>query len=153
MRESGLSGYVSGSVSVPKRAYDLLRGYIGREYERIQGVDFETAARELKDAFKNPVKSDEAPPAATPTTTSAPSPAERRSRACAVLGVSRDSDFGTIHAAYQRLNRRSDPTNFPAGSEEARQAAQIQRRVQAAYRVLAEQADATEARFKSLEIE
>jgi hypothetical protein len=140
-----------GLVSVPRRAYDLLRGYIGREYERIQSVDFDGASKELKEAFQNPMKPGETP--APPTQFRAPAPVDRRAQACAVLGVPKDADFGAIRTAYERLNRRSDPTNFPSGSQEATQAGQIQGRVQAAYRILADQADATEVRFKSLEIE
>jgi len=139
-------------VSVPRRAYDLLRGYIGREYDRIQGIDFDGAAKELKEAFQNPMKPGEtpvAPPAARPRV----SAADRHDQACTVLGVPKDADFSGIRTAYERLNRRSDPTNFPKGSAEALQAGLIQRRVQDAYRLLADQADATEVRFKSLEIE
>ncbi|MHB8635267.1 MAG: J domain-containing protein [Fimbriimonadaceae bacterium] len=137
-------------MSVPRRAYDLLRGYIGREYERIQGVDFDGAAQELKEAFKNPIKPGETPP---PVARQVVPPVDRRAQACAVLGVAPDADFSAIRLAFQRLNRRSDPANFPSGSPERRQAGQIQRRVQDAYRVLADQADATEVRFKSLEID
>jgi hypothetical protein len=136
-------------VSVPRRAYDLLRGYIGREYERIQGADRDHASRELSEALQNPIK-----PGTTPQQPdNIQPPLDRRERACLILGISTDSDFTTIRTAYQRLNRRSDPANFPPSSPEAAQAGQIQRRVQEAYRVLAEQADATEVRFKSLEIE
>ncbi len=138
-------------MSVPRRAYDLLRGYIGREYERIQGADRDHAARELSEALQNPA------PAATgakPVPQPEPlTPLDRRTRACLILGISTEADFTLIRATYQRLNRRSDPANFPPNSPEAMQASQIQRRVQEAYRVLAEQADATEVRFKSLEIE
>ncbi|HLK15393.1 MAG TPA: hypothetical protein VKT78_11365 [Fimbriimonadaceae bacterium] len=141
-------------MSVPKRAYDLLRGYIGREYDRIQSVDFDGAAKELKEAFQNPMKPGETPEPMVRVTTSRPAtPAERRAAACTVLGVDDKADFGAIKTAYDRLNRRSDPKNFPKGSDEAKQAALIQRRVQDAYRYLADQADATEVRFKSLEIE
>jgi hypothetical protein len=139
-------------MSVPKRAYDLLRGYIGREYERIQGVDFDGATKELKEAFQNPMKPGEIPPP-PPATRQVITPVDRRARACAVLGVPKDADFGAIRLAYERLNRRSDPANFPAGSPECQQAGAIQRRVQDAYRSLADEADATEVRFKSLEIE
>jgi len=140
------------SLSVPRRAYDLLRGYIGREYERIQSVDFDGAAKELKEAFQNPMKPGETPPP-PPVQRQTTTPVDRRGQACAVLGVPKDADFGVIRTAYERLNRRSDPNNFPSGSQEATQAGQIQRRVQDAYRILADQADATEVRFKSLEIE
>ena len=139
-------------MSVPRRAYDLLRGYIGREYERIQGVDFDGASKELKEAFQNPMKPGETvavPPAMRQQLT----PADRRERACTVLGVPKDAEFAAIRLAYERLNRRSAPTNFPPGSQEAQQAGAIQRRVQDAYRCLADEADATEVRFKSLEIE
>ena len=138
-------------MSVPRRAYDLLRGYIGREYERIQSVDFDGAAKELKEAFQNPMKPGETPP--PPVKVRAAPPVDRRAQALAVLGVPNDADFGAIRTAYERLNRRSDPANFPRGSQEATQAGEIQGRVQAAYRILADQADATEVRFKSLEIE
>lgn len=139
-------------MSVPRRAYDLLRGYIGREYERIQGVDFDGASQELKEAFQNPMKPGDASPQPPQPRVQA-TPADRRAQACAVLGVSSKAEFGEIRTAFERLNRRSDPANFPPGSEEGKQAGQIQRRVQDAYRILADQADATEVRFKSLEIE
>ncbi len=41
-----------------RRAYDLLRGYIGQEWERIRGVPGveDPAERELNDAVEGPVR-------------------------------------------------------------------------------------------------
>lgn len=132
-------------MSIPNRAYNLLRGYIGREFERIQGIDRDQALKEISETLSTQPAS---PAQHTPATKH-----DRVERARSILGISADADFTTIRAAYQRLNRRSDPASFPSGSAEAAQAAQIQRKVQEAYRVLAEQNDAVEVRFKSLEIE
>jgi hypothetical protein len=57
-----------------------------------------------------------------------------------------------VRKAFARFNKRSDPANFPAGSAEATQATEIQKRVHWAFGVLTENMDATEKRFKSLEI-
>lgn len=146
-------------MSSGKRAYDLLRGYVNREWDRIHGIDpFSappdrlSATSEIDDALKHP--------APRPVGGSVPAPllpGERafdpRERASAVLGVTVDSEFLVIRRSFERLNKRADPLNFPDGSPEAHQAAQIQRRIQEAYRILTEGMDISEVRFRSLEIE
>lgn len=129
-------------MSEAKRAYDMLRGYVNREWERITGVD-DLAQQELDE------------PVYTTTTrieTSA-TMKDPDGRARGILGVSGTADFEAIKAAYDRLNLRSDPGNFPDGSVEARHAAEINQKVQLAYRHLTEKMDSTERRFRSLEID
>lgn len=132
-----------------RRAYDILRGYINTEWERIQGVDSDSAAsQELNDALAGPkpIATDGDAPAQL-------SSADEESLARQVLGVGREAGFEDIRAAYQRLSERCDAKNFPSGSEEARQADKIRVRVQKAFRILSDKFDSTETRFRSLEIE
>jgi hypothetical protein len=133
-------------MSGPKRAYNLLRGYVGREWERIQGVERHYAERELEEALEQP----------------APIPErrieevrieDRNEHARRLLGVPQDASYAEVRRAFERLNRRSDPENFPEKSPERAQAAEIQKRVNWAYRILSENVDPTERRFRNLEIE
>lgn len=137
-------------MSTARRAYDILRGYIGREWERIQTVEESSARTELDQAMKTPGV------ASAPTTTSTPAaevPTEdKQAYARRLLGVSASATFDEIRKQFERLNRRSDPSNFPPGSAEATQAADIQKRVHWAYSFLTEHMDTTEKRFRSLEI-
>jgi hypothetical protein len=139
-------------VSAAKRAYDILRGYVGREWDRIQGVEHELAEKELNEALQDP--SYRSPSAYAGDR----SEVYERSRdpveaARKLLGVSASAGFAEIRKAFERLNRRSDPEKFPKGSREREQAAAIQKRVHWAYGVLTDSVDATEKRFKSLEID
>lgn len=129
-------------MSMGRRAYDILRGYVGREWERIQGVEEDAAWKELQTERAKSTKED-LPPIPV---------ANREAHARSLLGVGPTAGFGEVRKAFERLNKRSDPTNFPAGSPEATQAAEIQKRVHWAFGVLTENMDATEKRFKSLEI-
>lgn len=127
-----------------RRAYRLLKAYVNREYERITEVDRVAAGEELV-----------AGPSAEP---SAPVPAEltpeeRKSRARQILGVGESAPFAEIRHAFERLNRRSVPENFPQGSTERHEAARLNERVNWAYRVLSEDIPESEKRFGSLEIE
>lgn len=134
-------------MSTAKRAYDMLRGYVNREWERLQGVEMTDAERELHDAIENPAprsSTAESKPEAT---------ADQAAIARQVLGVSEGATFADIRKSYERIAGRSDPANFPAGSPEAAQAEQIHRRVHRAYAILTEGMDATEKRFRSLEID
>lgn len=136
-------------MSLPRRAYDLLRGYVNHEWERIQEVEERFAEKELKEAVESP-----APRPVEPAPTVAPEPTpDNRELARRLLGVGPEASFAEIRHAFERLNRRSDPSNFPAGSAEAKSAQEIQRRVQWAYAVLTDGMDATEKRFRSLEID
>ncbi len=140
-------------MGVGRRAYDLLRGYVNREWDRIQGVEQEHAEWELDEATRGtrpreefaPVPDYAAPAKAEPT-------ADNHAYARRLLGVEPTATFADVRREFERLNKRSDPTKFPPNSPEAKQAAEIQRRVQWAYAVLSEDADPTERRFRSLEI-
>jgi hypothetical protein len=134
-----------------RRAYDILRGYIGREYDRLQGLDRASAEDELRKAMTDPsVRSN-------PSVTNVPEPTDARAdsmeRAARVLGVESNAGFDEVRAAYEKLSKKILPSQFPAGSEERRQVAEIQRRIQWAYQTLTENVDAVEKRFRSLEIE
>lgn len=131
-------------MSMGRRAYDILRGYVGREWERIMNVEEEVARKELETPPPRPS-------AATKAVAEVP-PADREAHARMVLGVTPSASFSEVRKAFERLNKRSDPANFPPASAEATQAAEIQKRVHWAFDVLTEGMDATEKRFKSLEI-
>jgi len=136
-----------------KRVYDLLRGYVNREYDRIRGVELDEAERELNDVIKGSV-----PPKTTPSQAAASSAdvepvASREDRARRILGVTETATFDEIRRAFERLNKRGDPTRFPMNSPEREHAASIQKSVQWAYGVLTANVDAIEKRFRSLEIE
>lgn len=136
-------------MSTARRAYDLLRGYVNHEWERLRDIDVSQEERELYAELDSPLAqpiSQDAP--ATPTTTVEPKEQARR-----ILGVVDNAPFTDIKQAYDRLRQRSDPKNFPENSAESRQAAIILQRVQWAYGVLTEGMDPTEKRFGSLEIE
>jgi hypothetical protein len=134
-------------MSVGRRAYDLMRGYVNREWDRIKGVEFESAERELQEALEKPTqrKLDLAGMDKSQVL-------DRQLRASKILGVAINAPFAETHKAFERLKKRSDASNFPSGSPEAAQAIEIQRRVQWAYGVLTEGMDHTEKRFRSLEI-
>jgi hypothetical protein len=122
---------------------------VNREWDRIHGVDPFAGAGDKMSASSE-VDSALEHPAPRPV---AERPFNAKERACSVLGITVEAEFVEIRRSFERLNRRSDPSNFPPGSPEAYQAAQIQRRVQEAYRILIDGMDASELRFRSLEIE
>ncbi len=130
-------------MSIGRRAYDVLRGYVGREWERIQGLEEDVATRELDAESLPKKKASNLPPIPE---------VNREAHARTLLGVGPNAPFQDIRKAFERLNKRSDPGNFPPDSAEATQAAEIQKRVHWAFGVLTEGMDATEKRFKSLEI-
>lgn len=137
-------------MSTGRRAYDLLRGYVNQEWERIRGLEVWDALKEL-DSPVSGKKAEAAEEGATLTSTSKiedPKAAARR-----ILGVSETASFEEIRKAFEKLNKRSDPTNFPKGSEEQIQAISLQKRVNWAYHQLTDGVDIIEKRFKSLEIE
>ncbi|MFY9234415.1 MAG: hypothetical protein WAO58_08135 [Fimbriimonadaceae bacterium] len=132
-------------MSIPRRFYNVLRGYINREWERIQDAESNAASNELQDALDQPR------PARTPE---APAlPADSQARARRILGVAEDAGFGEIRRAYERLSRRSEPENFPTESADSRRASEIRIKIQWAYTILSENVDPTEKRFRSLEVD
>lgn len=137
-------------MSTGRRAYDLLRGYVNKEWERIKGIEVSDAERELNEALWNPASASR-PTGGPPSPV--PQPQDPKAYARRLLGVSEDTPFEDLRKCYSRLMKRSDPANFPSGSEEAKQAATIQRRVNWAYNTLTAHMDDTERRFRSLELE
>ena len=124
-----------------------MRGYVNREWDRIKGVEFDDAERELQEALERPI------PKKLEVEVSPESlVVDRQLTASKILGVPINAPFAEIHKSFERLKKRSDASNFPSGSPEAAQAIEIQRRVQWAYGVLTEGMDVTEKRFRSLEI-
>lgn len=141
-------------MSTGKRAYDLLRGYVNREYDRIRGVDLDNAQQELNDVLDGKMPASSVTSSErTDTAPTMPPGFSREERACKILGVEPKCSFEEIRKSFERLNKRSEPSNFPAGSQERDQAAQIQKHVQWAYGVLSESVDTVEKRFRSLEID
>lgn len=135
-------------VSTGRRAYDLMRGYVNREWDRIQGLERSDALQELEDSLDPSSPNYKMPPPAAEVP-----PMDTRTHARHILGVSETADFETIRQSFDKLMKRSDPARFPEDSPESRQASDIQRRVNWAYSVLTEGVDETEKRFRSLEIE
>ncbi|HEY3780554.1 MAG TPA: J domain-containing protein [Fimbriimonadaceae bacterium] len=143
-------------MSLGKRAYNVLRGYVSTEWDRIKGLEHELAERELG----------QSPPAAAPAPTSNVTstseqlpiiprlaPDDKKAYARRLLGVAEGCSFEDVRKAFARLNKRSDPANFPNESPEAVKAADIQRKVAWAYNILTEGMDATERRFRTLELD
>jgi hypothetical protein len=135
-------------MSSGRRAYNLLRGYINTEWDRIQGIDQDKAWKELEQSLGKPA------PASTPAETQpqVATPEDRMAHARRLLGVAEGATFDEVRKAFDRLSKRSDPKNFPENSEESRQAAEILKKVNWAFGVLTDGMDATEKRFRSLEI-
>jgi predicted S18 family serine protease len=138
-------------MSLGRRAYDILRGTLNAEWDRIHQVIDDPASNELAESLTNPSPKFVAQPEAKPQ--EAQTPESKAELARKILGVAETASFQDIRQAFERINKRADPSNFPAETPESAQAAQIQRRVQWAYAVLTETMDVTEKRFRSLEIE
>ncbi|MCW5946216.1 MAG: J domain-containing protein [Fimbriimonadales bacterium] len=145
-------------MSTGRRAYDLLRAYIGHHWERLENIFEADARKELNEYLRGPQIPSEPPPVpddAKPSADVADDPTKPMDVATAykVLDLSPDATLSDLKAAYNRLFERSLPTNFPEGSEERRKAAAVHLRVQEAYEVLLPRLDARLKRFRSLDIE
>lgn len=136
-------------MSQGRRAFNILRGYIDREWDRLQGLEWFNAQAEL-DAPTIPTTTNAGVETPAPVELS---PEDELKLARQILGVSETATFAEISKAYERLAKRSDPKRFPEGSEVQAQAEQIHRRVSIAYNKLAATFPATEKRFQGLEIE
>jgi len=132
-------------MSSGNRAFNILRAYIGREYERMTGQEEQEAWHELD----VPV----VPTAPKPSTPKKLTPEEELQLARVILGVDETASFDEVRKAFERLSTRSDPSRFPEKSELRAQAELIHRRVTVAYSRLAEKFSSTEQRFRSLEID
>jgi hypothetical protein len=144
-------------MSLGKRAYNVLRGYVSTEWDRIKGLEYELAEGELG---QSPPPSSTPASATTVTSTSEQlpiiprlAPDDKKAYARRLLGVAEDCSFEDVRRAFARLNKRSDPGNFPTESPEAAKAADIQRKVACAYNILTEGMDSTERRFRTLELD
>jgi len=128
-----------------RRAYDLLRGYLNREWDRIKGIEWDPEEPEAEVA----------PSIVLPEQGDLPAPRKQDSKETAriLLGVSEESSFEEIRKSFERLNERSDPSRFVEGSSEQIQARNIRIRVQWAYTILTEHFTPSEKRFKSLELD
>jgi hypothetical protein len=68
-----------------------------------------------------------------------------------LLGVEPGADFVTVQAAYNKLAARSDPSRFPAGSQEEQEAQSIRKRLDASFEALRDALDPTARRFDLIE--
>ncbi len=144
-------------MSTGRRAYDMLRAYIGHHWDRLETIFEADARKELTDYLRGPQLPGEPPPIPddAKVTAEADDPTMPMTVATAyeVLDLSSDATLSELKSAYNRLFERSLPTNFPAGSEERRKAAAVHLRVQEAYEVLLPRLDARLKRFQSLDID
>lgn len=139
-------------MSTGRRAYDILRGWVSHEWDRIREIERDAAVDELRESMDQPaprstqvgVRTEEQLKAAKE---------DARAHACRLLGVGDRATFEEIRRAFDKLNKRSAPERFPVNSSERTQAAEIQKRIHWAYQVLTESLGTTEKRFRSLELE
>ncbi|MBS1706053.1 MAG: J domain-containing protein [Armatimonadetes bacterium] len=136
-------------MSTAQRAYNLLRGYVNREIDRIRDLDL--ARKELEDSGTTQTSIEETTQVIVSTRPATPE--EEIEIARKILGVEASTPFEEIRKAYDRLNVRSDPTRFPEGSEARYAAAELNGKVNLAYRKLTEDLPSAEKRFRSLEID
>jgi len=127
----------------------MLRGYVNHHMDRIRDVDLSAAWDELNETVSGPKTTSRE----TETTTTTPEPVDQKQIARRILGVKDDADFDTVRKAYERLRKRSDPTNFPEGTDERKTAQELFQRIELAYRILSADFTAIDKRFKNLEIE
>lgn len=133
-----------------KRAYDILRGWIGHEWDRIREVEHDLAEAELRESMERAT-----PPPPDPSIHEQATRLPRedaQAHARRLLGVGEKATFEEIRKSFDRLNQRSDPARFPANSAERNQAAEIQKRIHWAYQQLTDSFDTVEKRFRSLEL-
>jgi hypothetical protein len=142
-------------MSTGRRAYNLLRGYIGREWDRIKSWERLDALTELDDKIDAPPGEKAASEEDAPekTVVYIPEGSTREQAAAHILGVSEKASFQEIRFAFVKLSKRSDPSNFTSGTPEHTQARDIYKKVHWAYRTLTEEMSDSDKRFGSLEIE
>lgn len=113
-----------------------------------------TASRRTPEEIAAGIRSQPpASPFSTPTSTTATAAPDPLAYHYRSLGVETGSDFTAVQAAYNRLAARCDPSRFPAGSEEERQAQELRTRLEASYKVLRDALDTTARRFDLLELD
>lgn len=143
-------------MSEARRAYDLLRAFVGRESDRVKETwaEFEKMLAETPSPGSKPSPSaPTASPAEPDPRLTAATPEDTRRVARRILGVEEGASFPEIRRAYEKISRRAKSENFPAGSDAAGQAQELLRRASWAYQALTKDMDATQKRFQSLEID
>lgn len=144
-------------MSEARRAYNILRSYVNREWDRIKGLDVLDAIRELEaDINKTAPQTEETEKKAETVEDEKKELqqiAEYTANARQILGVSEGDNYTKIRKAYERISRKAQPENFNEGSPEAQHADMLLRRATWAFQYLTRHLSATEKRFKSLEID
>ena len=141
-------------MSTGKRAYRLLRAYVGREWDRIKSWERLDALRELDDPKPpSPWHAPEQVETPERTVVYVTEGTTNEEAARHILGIEEDAEFRDIRHAFVKLSRRSDPSNFDVGTAEHKKAVDVYKKVHWAYRTLTEGMSASEKRFGSLEID
>lgn len=146
-------------MSEAKRAYDLLRGYVNREWDRIKGLEMLDALKELdspltdKQAKILEKEGGGRDSSGSLDAETADGEGNYDVTARLILGVHANATFKEIRHAFEKISRRSQPEQFAEGSEEAEHAQQLLRRATWAYHFLTKDMSATDKRFQSLELE
>ena len=145
-------------MSEAKRAYNLLRGYVNREWERVKGIDMIDALRELDAPLtdKQAEMKEKASGSTGQPKVQMPKEGEEENyeaTARTILNVHANATFREIRHSFEKISRRSQPENFEEGSEEAKHAQVVLRRATWAYNFLTKNVSSSEKRFKSLEFE
>lgn len=138
-------------MSGGKRAYNLLRAYVGREWDRIKSWERQNALEELEQTL--PGSKAETGEVSEKLVVYVPEGTTHEEAARQILGVAKDAPFVEVRKTYERLSKRADPARFVEGSPEQRQANEIQRKIHWAYKILTEHTSDAEKRFGSLEID
>jgi DnaJ-class molecular chaperone len=137
-------------MSTGRRAYDILRGWVSHEWDRIREIERDLAQQELQQSMET-VRTPSANLESEVEQKLAKEDALEHARN--LLGVKESASFEEIRRAFDKLNKRSDPARFPVNSSERSQAAEIQKRIHWAYQLLTESMDSIRKRFGSLELE
>ncbi len=140
-------------MSTGRRAYNLLRGYINREWDRLKEWERLDALRELDKPIDAPQGEKPVEESPDKTVIYVPEGTTRPQAALQILDLKEGASFTEIRHAFVKISRRSDPSNFPEGSMEQAQAKDVYRKAHWAYRILTEDMSDAQKRFGSLEIE
>lgn len=140
-------------MSTSRRAYNLLRGYINREWDRLKDWERLDALRELDKPIDAKPESKAPNDEPERTVIYVPEGTTHEEAALQILDLKKGATFSEIRHAFVKISKRSDAANFPNGSTEQAQARDVHRKAHWAYRTLTEGMSDTEKRFGSLEID
>ena len=142
-------------MGITNRAYTLLRAYIGREWDRIEGpADARRELDDYLDSTRGRYETSERPPRPEPEfMPPEPKKLTEVEEAYRVLNLEPKATLADLKRSFKTLSERSLPTNFPEGSEERKKAESIHARVQKAYDLLLPILDPRLRRFRSLWLE